>query len=440
MKRIGSRCWHPEETLADSELTRLQEARLFATVEAAYTHSKFYRRLYDEHGVCLEELASLSDVGRLPFTYPKDLMECSKEFISSSGIVAIQCSGGTTRNPKTVFRSYSDYIESSEVLSRLFYMNGIRAEDTVAILQPFGIWAIGALAFEGLRRIGATALPLGIHMNDDMVIQLLKQHNASGVFITPSNCLRLAELIQTRDMNPRKDLHIRTIVLAGEKVTPRHRKALSKVFNAGIFSLYGSEETDGLATECVFHSGLHFCADHFYLEVIDPETGEHVPPGTLGEAAITTLTKKGSPLIRYRIGDLVRLLGKKCNCRRSLPLIEIKGRSSEVLILTEGTKVYPFQVDAVLDELGVDILNYQVVRERSAEGKDILSLTVEVTPETQGVDLADKIALALRKLSVDFTDACTANLVEARVHIVGPETIQPTSRGKIVRFVDRIEA
>jgi len=437
--RISSRYWHQQETLTDIELSRLQEARLFATIEAAYAHSKFYRHLYDKHGVDFRQFKALSDIKMLPFTYPKDLMEHSKEFISSSKVVAIHCSGGTTQNPKSVFRTYSDYIESSEVLSRLFYMNGIRPQDTVAILQPFGVWAIGALAFEGIKRIGATALPLGIHISDEMVIKLLREYNVSGIFITPSNCLRLAQSIMSQGLEPRSDFQVNSITLAGEKVTIRHRDSISRIWEADVFSLYGSEETDGLATECLYHTGLHFCVDHFYLEVINPDTEKWVEPGVLGEAVITTLSKEGSPLIRYRIGDLVRLLGKKCNCGRTLPLLEIKGRASEVLVLTEGTKVYPFQVDAAFDNFEVDILNYQVVREKDERDRDVLSFTIEVNPSAQAPGLAEKVTNMLKKLSIDFTDACNANLVDVIVRIVDPDTIQPTARGKVVRFVDKFK-
>lgn len=436
--RIGSHYFHLEETMDDSAFAKLQESRFIATLKQAYAHSNFYRRLYDERHVELRELIGLCDIRSLPFTSPIDLMKGPKDFISSSNIVSIHCSGGTGQNPKTVFRTYSDYTQSSDIMSRLFYMNGFRRDDIVAILQPFGIWAIGALAFEGLKRIGAISLPLGIHMNIDNVIQLLREHEVSGMFIAPSNCLRLSEQINIRGMDPKKDLKIRRITLAGERVTGRHREIISNAFGAETFSLYGSEETDGLATECTYHSGLHFCADQFYLEILDPETDEPVSQGDLGESVITTLTKEGSPLIRYKTGDLVRLLGRSCECGRSLPLIEITGRSSEVLVLIEGTKVYPFQVDAVLDNLKVGVLNYQLVRDRVSEGVDALTLTVEVVRAERPAGLADKIASAMQALSVDFADAYAANLVKVKVQVVDPETISTTSRGKVVRLVDHL--
>ncbi len=432
--------WHSQEVLTTQELAQLQIERLTATVEVAYSSTRFYKKLFDKHKVSPGQLKTLSDLKSFPFTYPRDLRKRPLDFrVASVDVTSIHCSGGTVGQPKIVFRTYRDHIQSSEILARLFYTNGVRKGDVVAILQPFGLWAIGFLAFEGLKRLNATALPIGIHMDDRDVIELLRKYKATGLFITPSNCLRLTDLIQGQGLDPKEDFRLNIITLAGEKVTAKHRHSLSEIWGADVFSLYGSEETDGLATECCYHTGLHFAGDQFYLEIINPDAEECIESASIGEAVITTLTKEGTPLIRYRIGDIVRLLPKKCKCGRTLSSIEIKGRTSEVLVLTEGTKVYPFQVDAVLEHLEIDIPNYQVVRTKDDRGRDILSFTIEVHPTVRTSNLTEKIADALKRLSIDFTDACNANLVDVIVCIADPNTIQPTARGKVVRFINKLK-
>ena len=430
--------WHPQEVLTTQELAQLQFERLTATVERAYSETRFYKQLFNEHGVKPDQLKTLNDFWRFPFVYPRDLREHPLDFrVASADITAIHCSGGTIGQPKTVLRTYQDYVQSCEILARLFYTNGIRAGDVVAILQPFGLWAIGFLAFEGLKRLNATALPIGIHMDDKEVIKLLRNHRVTGLFITPSNCVRLTDLVRKQGLDTSNDFCVNIIVLAGEKLTAEHRQLLSEAWDSEIFNTYGSEETDGLGTECPAHRGIHFCADQFFLEVIDSETQEEVESGEMGEAVITTLTKEGTPLIRYRIGDLIQVLGNECECGRTLPLIDVKGRVEEFLVLTEGTKLYPFQVEDTLRALKEKILNYQVIREKDKQGRDLLNFIMEVPSDSRTLNLEDRITAGLKRLSIDFTDAYSAGLVNIKVNIVEPGAIRTTARGKIAHFLDR---
>ena len=437
MTVIGVNYWDNFESMSINDLKAFQGQQLFKALENAYCNSSFYRDLYDGNGVNLRAIKSLANISEIPFVYPKDLMANSKGLISSPSIVTLHSSGGTTKKPKTVYRTYSDFQISSDVMARLFFMNGIRGNDIVAILQPFGVWAIGSLALEGLRTIGSMVIPLGIHMSDETVIEFLEKHLVSAMFITPSNCIRIGKIIQKMGGDPKNDFTVKRAILAGEKVSAKHRETILDLWGAETFSLYGSEETDGLATECVFHNGLHFCADKFYLEIIDPDTEKILEIGELGEAVITTLTMEGTPLIRYRIGDLIRVVPEGCECGRKLPLIDVKGRASEVLILTEGTKIYPYQIEAVIDELDFKTYNYQLVRSKKSNDTDMLTFYLEIDPNRIDSALNQKVKSSLERLSIDFIDAFNASLVELEVNLLSPNTLEPTKRGKMIRFVDK---
>jgi phenylacetate-CoA ligase len=428
---------HEIETMPLESLQTLQCNRLRSMVEYAGNCVPFYRDLFSEARVDPSKILTLADLKTLPFTTKEDLRSHPLAFrATASPIARIHCSGGTTGKPKITCFTQHDWDEAVDVTARSLVTTGVTRSDVVAVVQPFGIWAIGSEFTDALSKIGALAIPLGLSLDDSDAVRLMQLFDTTVILGAPSNLCRVSAFVVEQGLNPGLDFNVRKLLVCGEKLTTNQRQYLNELWNAETFDLYGSAETDTIGVECSARNGVHVWLDQFIVEILNPETHRPVEVGREGELVITTLTKQGTPLIRYRLGDIARVSDSKCSCQRSHPLLAVTGRVKEAVCLKEGTKVYAYQVEEALKQVSDQALNYQVVVDE-VEGRDRLSFLIE-TGASEEDGPKEGFEKALARLSIDFVDAMNANIVlPPRVRIVDPAEFEVTTRGKLRRFVDK---
>lgn len=426
------------ETMKPGDVKRLQDERLRVLASYVAGNSPYYKNRLVNEKLVLDSVASREDLQELPFTTKEDMRAFPFEFRATADRVHyVFCSGGTTGHPKIFFYTADDFRRACEIAARSFWTCGIRASDRVAIVQPFGIWSVGIVQSGGLNLVGATVVPIGLYMSDEDTVGLIEQLKCTAISAAPSNICRLTEFILDRGLTPSTSMTVRKLIVSGEAITDNQRSFLTNAWGAEIFSLYGTAETDILGVECTEHRGIHIWVDQFLIEVIDPETEAELEPASTGELVVTTLTRFGTPLLRYRLGDLVELSGAECGCGRTHPLLTIKGRVDDFVSLQDGTKVYPFQIESVLASVGDDIIGYQVIVDKARGGTDQLVLRVGVKDVRSVQRWKSMLERSLNRLSIDFFDAFSSGLVcPWRLEIVNPSELETTPRGKVVRFID----
>ena len=343
--------WNPEaETMNRSELERLQLARLQSTVRHVYENVPMYRTRLDEAGVRPEDIRTLSDIRKLPFTVKDDLRD-NYPFglfaVPMRDIVRIHASSGTTGKPTVVGYTKSDLAMWSEAVARLAVAGGACADDIAQISFGYGLFT-GALGLHyGLERVGASVVPISSG-NTERQIQLMRDFGVSLLVATPSYAMYLAETAERLDMM--KDIHLRVGLFGAEGSTEEMRRQLEERWGCVVTENYGLSEIigPGVSGECVYHNGMHINEDLFYIEILDPATGEPVPDGEYGEVVITPLMKEALPILRYRTHDISRILPGTCPCGRMFRrMAGLTGRTDDMLII-RGVNVFPSQIEGVL--------------------------------------------------------------------------------------------
>ena len=429
--------WDPIETVNREEIISLQNTRLREVVRAAVEQSPFYRARFKSAGVNADSFKGLDDLHRLPFTEPADLLrEPSSILLKGKKIVAIRCSGGTSDTPKIIFRSEQDLNISADIAARMFFCNGVRNTDTVLLLQPFGIWGIGSIAFDALLRIGTTIIPMGIGIPEAFMVSVIKHMPPSVIYTSPRYATMLTRNLESMGLDCRS-MAIRLFMLAGEGFGPSTREFLAQKWGADTFNIYGSEETDGLGAECQAHSGIHVWEDQFVFEFLNPDTLEPALPGQIAELVITTLTKDAYPLIRYRIGDLVEVFPGACECGRTHTRLVVRGRTTDTLVLVDGTKIYGYQIARALAPWADSIESYQVICEQADNGGDALKVLVVSRDKDFNAEECSKISEGLKNLSMAFATVVAGGGATIDVTNASASELVVTSRGKTPLFVDR---
>ncbi len=343
--------WNPEaETMNRSELEQLQLARLQSTVRHVYENVPMYRTRLDEAGVRPEDIRTLSDIRKLPFTVKDDLRD-NYPFglfaVPMRDIVRIHASSGTTGKPTVVGYTKSDLAMWSEAVARLAVAGGACADDIAQISFGYGLFT-GALGLHyGLERVGASVVPISSG-NTERQIQLMRDFGVSLLVATPSYAMYLAETAERLDMM--KDIHLRVGLFGAEGSTEEMRRQLEERWGCVVTENYGLSEIigPGVSGECVCHNGMHINEDLFYIEILDPATGEPVPDGEYGEVVITPLMKEALPILRYRTHDISRILPGTCPCGRMFRrMAGLTGRTDDMLII-RGVNVFPSQIEGVL--------------------------------------------------------------------------------------------
>jgi phenylacetate-CoA ligase len=366
--------------LSEKELQELQLEGLRWTVKHAYENSEFYRKKLQEAGVKPDEIRSLEDIGKLPFTTAQDLRDgypFPLRSVPFEQIVRIHASSGTTGKRKVLCYTQKDIDDWADMMARCFEVAGVTPLDRVQIAVGYGVWTAGVGFQLGCERLGAMAIPIGPG-NLDMQCQFLVDFQTTVICCTASMALLLAEEIDRRGL--RESISLKRVIMGSERSSEAMRKRIKELSGAehvfditGLTELYGP----GAGIDCEFHRGIHYWSDYYILEILNPQTLKPVPPGEVGEMVVTTLRKEAAPLIRYRTRDLTRLIPEKCPCGMVFPLHDrILGRSDDMFII-RGVNVYPSHIDEILSSISGIGSEYQIILERRQDGKDYMVLKVE---------------------------------------------------------------
>ena len=428
--------WEEEmETLPRAGLESIQLRRLRRLVARVYDKVEPYRRKMDAAGVKPDDIRTLADLQKLPFTYKDDLRD-NYPFglftVPLDEVVRVHASSGTTGKSTVVGYTRKDIDTWANLMARAMTCAGAGRGDIVHNAYGYGLFTGGLGAHYGAERLGAAVIPVS-GGNTKRQITIMQDFGPTVLMSTPSYALNLADTMEAMGVDP-ATLSLRIGIFGAEPWSENMREEVEKKLNIRAVDIYGLSEVigPGVAMECLQTSGgLHIFEDHFLPEVIDPDTGRVLPPGELGELVFTTLTKEAIPLIRYRTKDISRLFYETCACGRTLVRMEkVSGRTDDMLII-RGVNVFPSQVEHVL--VGIEGVepHYQIVVERQGN-LDTMQVRVEVSEKTFSDEIRILENLA-KKIQVEIKDmlgvTCTVKLVE-------PRTIQ-RSEGKAQRVIDK---
>ena len=428
--------WEEEiETLPRVGLESIQLKRLQRQVARMYERVRPYRHKMEAAGVRPEDIKSLADLRRLPFTYKDDLRDNYPFGLFTVGLdelVRVHASSGTTGKATVVGYTKADVELWAGVMARAYCCAGVHRGDMVHNAYGYGLFTGGLGAHYGAERLGATVIPIS-GGNTKRQITIMRDFGSTVLMATPSYALNLADTMEELGVEP-ASLSLRVGIFGAEPWSENMREEVERKLNIKAVDVYGLSEIigPGVAMECLESDcGMHVFEDHFLPEIIDPETGEVLPPGEQGELVFTTLTKEAFPLIRYRTKDISRLIYEPCRCGRTLVRMEkVTGRTDDMLII-RGVNVFPSQVEHVL--MGVEGVepHYQIVVER--EGNlDTMQVLVEVSERVFSDEIRVLESLS-RKIQTDIKDYLG---VTTSVKLVEPKTIQ-RSEGKAQRVIDR---
>ena len=421
----------PIETASRDELAALQLERLKWSLNHAYENSPVYRRKFDEAGIHPNDLTTLADLARFPFTTKKDLRDnypFGMFAVPQERISRIHASSGTTGKPTVVGYTARDIDTWANLVARSIRSAGAKPGDKVHVSYGYGLFTGGLGAHYGAERAGLTVIPFGGGQTEKQV-QLIQDFRPDIIMVTPSYMLSIADELERQGIDP-AGCSLRIGIFGAEPWTNDMRQAIEKRMGIDAVDIYGLSEVmgPGVASECVeTKDGPTIWEDHFYPEIIDPETGEVLPDGELGELVFTSLTKEALPIIRYRTRDLTRLLPGSARTMRRME--KITGRSDDMMIV-RGVNVFPTQIEELLLKQHTLAPHYQIVLTR--EGPlDVLTLNVEPCPETA----PDTAALNLAKQALAY-DIKALIGVSAVVNVLAVNGIE-RSVGKARRVVDK---
>jgi phenylacetate-CoA ligase len=415
-------------------IKHVQSERLRETVERVYFNVPYYRNKMQEAGLGPESIQSIEDISKLPFTTKHDLRD-NYPFglfaVPMSEIVRVHASSGTTGKPTVVGYTRNDISTWSEVMARTLTSAGATRNDFIQVAYGYGLFTGGLGIHYGGEKIGASVIPIS-GGNTTRQIQLMHDFGSTVLACTPSYALFLAEAIMESGIK-REDLKLKVGVFGAEPWTENMRREIEEKLRIKAIDIYGLSEVigPGVASECMAQEGLHINEDHFYPEIIDPETQKVLPEGSIGELVFTTLTKEGLPLIRYRTRDLTRLKYETCKCGRTMVRMEkCLGRSDDMLII-RGVNLFPSQVESVLLEMNEIKPHYLLIVDR-VNNLDTLELRVEVD-EAFFQDKISQLESLRQKLQNNLENSLGLSI---KVTLVEPKIIE-RSEGKAKRVIDK---
>lgn len=417
-----------------TDMRNLQSERLKQLVNHVYNNVAFYRRKMDEIGVKPDDIRSIDDIVKLPFTYKTDLRD-NYPFglfaVPMKDIVRVHASSGTTGKPTTVGYTKKDINNWREVLARCLTMAGISSNDIMQVSYGYGLFTGGLGVHYGAETVGCSVIPIS-GGNTRRQLQLMSDFGSTVLACTPSYALHLADALAENGYSL-ADMKLKIGVFGAEPWTENMRLELEKKWGIKAFDIYGLSEVmgPGVANDCPYHTGLHVHEDHFFPEIVHPDTKLPVTDDEEGELVFTTLTKEGIPLLRYNTRDLSTLNRETCECgRTTVRMKKITGRSDDMLII-RGVNLFPSQIEHVLLEMGETSAHYMLFVDRE-NNLDTLELQVELD-ETKMVDTIRDLQMLARKIEHALNSAVGLSV---KVTLVEPKTIV-RSEGKAVRVVDR---
>lgn len=425
---------HPEvETLSRSEIEKLQLERLQATVKHCM-NSPFYKQRFEEIGLKPEDIKSLDDLRKIPFTTKQDLRDTYPFGMASVPLrqcVRLHSSSGTTGNPTVILHTQKDLDEWANAIARCLWMVGLRPDDVFQNSSGYGMFT-GGLGFQyGAERLGALTVPAAAG-NSLRQIKFMTDFGTTAVHAVPSYVTRLYEVMQETGVDPRKDTKLKVLAIGAEPHSEEQRKRIEDMLGVKAYNSFGMSEMcgPGVGFECQEQKGLHFWEDYYIVEIVNPETLEPVPDGEIGELVLTTLNREAMPLLRYRTRDLTRVLGRTCPCGRNhVRLDRMRGRSDDMIVL-RGVNIFPIQIEKILmsfPELGS---NYLITLTTDDDNDN---MTVEVEIAEMFTDDYARLMSLTRNITRALKDEI---LLTPHVKLV-PKGSLPVSEGKAVRVVDK---
>ncbi len=389
--------------LNDDKLKKIQREGLKWTVGHAYNNSPFYKKKLDDASIRPEDIRSLEDIEHLPFTDKNDLQQEYPFPLRAApfeDIVRIHASSGTTGKRKVLCYTQRDIDVWADIFARCYELAGLTLEDRVQIAVGYGLWTAGVGFQAGCERFGAMAVPIG-PANAEMHCEMMVDMQTTVFCSTASMALLMAEEIHKRNLL--SSIKVNKIIIGAEPHSLSMRTRIKELMGVEhIFDIYGLTELYGPGTglDCRHHNGIHYWADHFIFEILDPETLKPVPYGQQGELVVTTLSKEGSPLIRYRTHDVTRLFIQKCSCGVPLPMHDrILGRTDDMFIY-RAVNIYPSQIDHVLSKLDGIGSEYQIHLKQRESGRDMMLIKVERGADTDNANdmhLAERLETEIRR-------------------------------------------
>ncbi|MCG5500588.1 phenylacetate--CoA ligase family protein [Ectothiorhodospira lacustris] len=429
--------FHPASApdyLPVERLREVQLRRLRAVVTRAYDNVALFRSRMQERGLTPADIRTLEDIGQLPFTVKVDLRDTYPFGLFASPmseIVRLHASSGTTGKPIVVAYTREDLNVWAEVMTRTFASCGLHRGDIVQNAFGYGLFTGGLGAHYGAEALGATVIPVS-GGNTERQLMVMKDFNVSAVCATPSYFIHVIERALDMGLDLR-ELPLHTGIFGAEPWSEEMRRRIQEGAGIRAYDIYGLSEIigPGVGSECEHQDGLHIFEDHFYPEIIDPETGAVLPDGEEGELVLTTLSKQAMPIIRYRTRDITRIITETCACGRSLRRIRRVGRRSDDMFIIRGVNVFPSQVEAALLAVEGTLPHYQIILTRD-HGLDQMAVEVEVTPEV----FSDKVR-ALEDVRAELAKAIEQIIgIRVALRLVEPRTIA-RSEGKAKRVIDK---
>ena len=432
--------FHPASApdfLPRAALEEVQLRRLRAVVRRAYEKVELFRGRMEKRGLTPDSIRSLEDIAQLPFTVKTDLRDTYPFGLFASpmeDVVRLHASSGTTGKPIVVAYTREDVDVWGEVMARTLAACGLHRGDILQNAFGYGLFTGGLGAHYGGETLGATVIPIS-GGNTDRQIMIARDFNVTALCCTPSYFTYMIERARELDVDLR-GLPLRIGIFGAEPWTNAMRKHIEAEAGIKAYDIYGLSEIigPGVASECSAQEGLHIFEDHFYPEIIDPDTGESLPDGQEGELVLTTLSKKAMPMIRYRTRDITCIITEPCACGRTIRRMRRIGRRSDDMFIIRGVNVFPSQVEAALLAVEGTLPHYQIILTRN-QGLDQMAVEIEVTPEV----FSDKIK-GLEEIRARLAQAIEHILgIRVDLRLVEPRSIA-RSEGKAKRVIDRRNA
>ncbi len=429
MNPISQPDFMPSDQLRALQLQRLQDL-----VTHVYAHVPLTRTRMDERGVRPEHIKTLKDIALLPFMLKTDLRDEYPFGLFASpmdDIVRFHCSSGTTGKPIVIGNTKADIDIWTSGVARSLAMAGVTKSDVIQVTYGYGLFTGGLGLHYGAEALGCAVLPIS-GGNTDRQLMLMKDFGVTVIACTPSYFLHLIDEGMKKGIDFRKDMKLKHGIFGAEPWTEGMRDKIEAITGIRAHDIYGLTEISGpgVANDCEFRRGLHVFEDHFYPEIVDTETLEPVPDGEKGELVFTTLTRRGTPMLRYRTRDLSRIHAEPCQCGRTIRTIErISARSDDMLII-RGVNVFPSQIEEALLSVESVMPHYHIFVSKDGD-LDMLEVKVEVTPETFSDDIK-----SLEKLRTRIGHAVQRIInISAKITLAEPHSL-PRSEGKLRRVTD----
>ena len=433
MTKNNSPYFNPDlETLDCDQIKQLQLERLQQTVRHCM-NSPFYKRRFEENHLSPDDIKSLDDLKRIPFTTKQDLRDTYPFGIASEPLehcVRLHSSSGTTGNPTVILHTQKDLDQWANAVARCLWMVGLRPSDVFQNSSGYGMFT-GGLGFQyGAERLGMLTVPAAAG-NTKRQIKFITDFGTTAVHAIPSYATRLFEVMQEMGIDPRKDTRLHTLIIGAEPHSEEQRRRIEEMLGVKAYNSFGMSEMcgPGVAFECKEQNGLHIWEDYYIVEIVNPETLEPVPEGEIGELVLKTINREAMPLLRYRTRDLTRILPGDCPCgRHHKRLDRMKGRSDDMIIL-KGVNIFPIQIEQILMQFKELSTDYLITLD-TLESND--EMTVEVELNQMFTDDYGRLQALMKDITRRLKDEI---LVTPRVKLV-PKGTLPKSDGKAVRVKD----